>query len=180
MESQQLAADLPAAAASVSNKPTSGPPPPPSPPILDRNGNHLPCKPAPAPTTVQAKPPIGKAAIGSESIESIESIDLDESIRSFAIGEPTDSPQPTQSGAAPSAPVEYGLARTVAGQPPLAYEIRRMRVQDVPQVLDLWKLNELYEGKHTIQTYMQIDPEGFCVAVDRATGKFSQAVSTNT
>lgn len=52
------------------------------------------------------------------------------------------------------------------------YVIRRMQLQDIKAVLDLWERYELYEGKHTIQTFMQIDPEGFYVAVDKNNGKF--------
>ena len=50
------------------------------------------------------------------------------------------------------------------------YQVRQMRPEDVDQVLNLWKIYQLYEGKHTIQTFMAIDPDGFYVAEDLNTG----------
>lgn len=53
----------------------------------------------------------------------------------------------------------------------LRFQVRRMKPDDVNQVLDLWKMYELYEGKYTIQTFMTIDPDGFYVAEDLDTGR---------
>src|SRR5699024_4605328 len=53
-------------------------------------------------------------------------------------------------------------------QPPSMpqYRIRRMRVEDVPAVLEIWADNDLHEGIDTIQSFMAVDPDGFVVAVE--------------
>ncbi|CAG2177492.1 unnamed protein product, partial [Oppiella nova] len=45
-----------------------------------------------------------------------------------------------------------------------------MTADDVPQVLQIWADNNLHEGTHTIQSFLNVDPEGFVVAVDDSTG----------
>lgn len=51
------------------------------------------------------------------------------------------------------------------------YKLRLMKLEDVPEVLDVWKSIGLHEGTHTIQSFMSVDPEGFIVAEDEETGK---------
>lgn len=45
------------------------------------------------------------------------------------------------------------------------YRIRRMRMEDVEEVLKIWAENDLHEGIDTIQSFMRADPHGFVVAV---------------
>lgn len=54
---------------------------------------------------------------------------------------------------------------SLGNQPVPKFRVRRMRVDDVPQVLQIWADNGLHEGTHTIQSFMQVDPAGFIVAV---------------
>ena len=46
-----------------------------------------------------------------------------------------------------------------------------MRLEDIAEVLDVWKSIGLHEGTCTIQSFMSVDPEGFIVAEDEETGK---------
>ena len=52
------------------------------------------------------------------------------------------------------------------------YKLRLMKLQDIPEVLDVWKSIGLHEGTCTIQSFMSVDPEGFIVAEDEETGKW--------
>ncbi|XP_074602111.1 uncharacterized protein LOC141855837 [Brevipalpus obovatus] len=45
------------------------------------------------------------------------------------------------------------------------YHVRCMEMSDVPEALEVWKEVGLYEGLHTIESFLQVDPEGFFVAV---------------
>ena len=45
------------------------------------------------------------------------------------------------------------------------YEIRLMKKEEIPQVLDLWRETNLSEGTYSIDTWYEYDPEGFYVAV---------------
>lgn len=69
-----------------------------------------------------------------------------------------------------SAATKDGIADTGPRVPTPAYRVRPMQLSDVNAVLDLWKTYELYEGKHTIQTFMALDPQGFWVAEEQQTG----------
>ena len=51
--------------------------------------------------------------------------------------------------------------------------VRRMKEEDVDQVLKLWTEIGLHEGTQTIQSFMSVDPEGFAVAVDKQSGKIN-------
>ena len=54
-----------------------------------------------------------------------------------------------------------------------------MKVEDIAEVLDIWKSIGLYEETRTIQSFMSVDPEGFIVAEDEETGKcFNSSVTT--
>ncbi|RWS05389.1 hypothetical protein B4U79_16240 [Dinothrombium tinctorium] len=44
--------------------------------------------------------------------------------------------------------------------------LRKLIESDVPQILDIWRENNLYEGLYTIQTFATCDPDGFYVAYD--------------
>lgn len=46
----------------------------------------------------------------------------------------------------------------------LDYKIREMCPDDISTVLEIWKENRLFEGTHTIHTFLEIDPLGFYVA----------------
>uniref|UniRef100_T1KSU3 N-acetyltransferase domain-containing protein n=1 Tax=Tetranychus urticae TaxID=32264 RepID=T1KSU3_TETUR len=50
------------------------------------------------------------------------------------------------------------------------YHVRLMRLDDVDEVLQVWKSIGLYEGTNTIQSFHAIDPEGFYVAVSEKDG----------
>lgn len=52
--------------------------------------------------------------------------------------------------------------------------IRLMHENDVPRVLDIWRQIGLHEGLETIQSFMQVDPQGFYVCVNQQTGKITQ------
>lgn len=45
------------------------------------------------------------------------------------------------------------------------YEIRLMKREELPQVLDLWRETHLSEGTFSLDTWYEYDPEGFYVAV---------------
>ena len=45
------------------------------------------------------------------------------------------------------------------------YEIRLMKREEIPDVLDLWRETGLSEGTHSVETWFEYDPEGFYVAV---------------
>lgn len=47
-----------------------------------------------------------------------------------------------------------------------------MKQEDVEEVIEIWGLIGLHESLETIETFMQIDPEGFAVAVTQETGMF--------
>lgn len=52
------------------------------------------------------------------------------------------------------------------------FHIRYMEIWDVPEVLEVWKEIGLYEGTHTIESFIKIDPKGFLVAVSDQDGEF--------
>lgn len=52
------------------------------------------------------------------------------------------------------------------------FHIRYMETWDVPEVLEVWKEIGLYEGTHTIDSFLKIDPKGFFVAVLDHDGKY--------
>ncbi|XP_054711705.1 uncharacterized protein LOC129221275 [Uloborus diversus] len=47
----------------------------------------------------------------------------------------------------------------------IAYEIRLMRKEDIPEVLDLWRESEMDKPAHSLSTWFKVDPGGFYVAV---------------
>lgn len=47
------------------------------------------------------------------------------------------------------------------------YEIRLMKKEDIPQVLDLWRETGFLEGTHSVDTWFEYDPEGFYVAATK-------------
>ena len=49
--------------------------------------------------------------------------------------------------------------------------IRQMEEKDIPEVAEVWRLIGLHEGIETIRSFMQVDPQGFAVAVNQETGK---------
>ena len=53
----------------------------------------------------------------------------------------------------------------------IKYHVRRMKFEDIDEVLKVWKEIGLYEGTNTIQSFLTIDPEGFYVAVNEKDGK---------
>lgn len=47
----------------------------------------------------------------------------------------------------------------------LSYTVRVMQKEDIPQALDVWRETGLQEGTHCLYTWLEVDPEGFNVAV---------------
>lgn len=47
------------------------------------------------------------------------------------------------------------------------FEIRLMKREEIPQVLDLWRETNLSEGTYSIDTWYEYDPEGFYAAVTK-------------
>lgn len=64
--------------------------------------------------------------------------------------------------------VKTELEKSVILPPP--HHIRRMVKWDVPEVLEVWKEIGLHEGTHTIESFLEVDPQGFYVAVSDENG----------
>jgi len=47
-----------------------------------------------------------------------------------------------------------------------------MKLSDVPEVLEIWKEVGLYEGTHSIDSFLEVDPNGFYVAINDDNGKY--------
>jgi hypothetical protein len=52
-----------------------------------------------------------------------------------------------------------------------AHFIRKMEQEDVEEVAEVWRLIGLHEGIQTIRTFMQVDPDGFVVAISQESGE---------
>ena len=52
-----------------------------------------------------------------------------------------------------------------------------MEKRDIAEVADVWRLIGLHEAVETIATFMQVDPDGFAVAVSQETGECTAAVT---
>lgn len=48
----------------------------------------------------------------------------------------------------------------------LVYSVRKMKEEDIPQVVDIWKETGLAEGAHCVESWFGFDPEGFFVAAN--------------
>ena len=46
------------------------------------------------------------------------------------------------------------------------YHIRKMLPQDTSQAVDIFGQHGLHEGRHSVVNFLQIDPDGFYVAVN--------------
>lgn len=55
------------------------------------------------------------------------------------------------------------------------YTVRNMSKEDVPEALDVWRETGIQEGKHSLYTWLEVDPEAFKIAVSDE-GTFTYAL----